>query len=88
LFFPNDQGRFNEIKYFMRMILSKKVNQRNCNFGKLRSSEIFDDFDWDGLMDFKLKAPYVPEVVDWSKMLNVKNTLYENVISVNLIFNW
>jgi hypothetical protein len=42
----------------------------------------------DGLMDFKLNVTYVSEVVDWSKMLNVKNILYENLASVNLLFNW
>jgi hypothetical protein len=82
LLFPNDQNRFSDIKYFLRMVLCKKTNKRICNLGKLKQAEFFLDFDWDDLIDFKLKAPFIPECVDWTKKFNVKSSVYEKIIVV------
>jgi hypothetical protein len=70
------------VKEFIRSILCKKVNQRNCSFTKLKSAEFFNDFQWDDLIDFKLKAPYIPETHDWSKHVEHKTHLYEKTINV------
>ncbi len=70
------------MKYFVKNILQKKANYRICNFKKLKNDEFFNDYDWDGLVDFRLKAPYVPETSDpHAKMKNLMSP-YESVIDV------
>ncbi len=59
---------------------------RNCSFNKMKMSELFKDFNWDDLIDFKMKAPYVPPTEDMSDNLKNINAFYENMIEV-LCFN-
>ena len=43
---------------------------------------MFNDMNWDDLIDFKMKAPYIPESSDLSNHLkNIMNP-YEAVIEV------
>jgi hypothetical protein len=62
------------------MLLCKKVSQRNCSFRKLKVAEYFDNFKWDELSDFRMKVPFVPEVLDLSKQLQVFSNHYESII--------
>jgi hypothetical protein len=66
------------------MILYKKVNQRNCSFSKLKLTELFKDFEWDDLIDLKLKAPFTPETHDWYKHIANKSQLYETNLAVRI----
>ena len=36
--FPND-GKFQDLKYFVKSLLHKKSNHRNCSFNKIKSDE-------------------------------------------------
>jgi hypothetical protein len=64
------------------MLLFKKISQRNCSFRKLKVADLFDSFKWDELIDFRMKAPYVPEALDLSKQLQIFSHNYENMIQV------
>jgi cGMP-dependent protein kinase len=80
--FPSDPNhKSSEIKNFIRMVLCKKVNQRNCSFSKLKQSDLFKDFEWDDLIDLKLKSPHIPDTHDWYKHIGNKSQLYEAQIS-------
>ncbi len=88
LVFPQDNNRYIELKDCIRYLLSKKVNQRSCNIQKLKSSNFFIDFNWDELVDFKSKPPYIPETWDWTKNLGNILTPFEPAIQViNIFFN-
>lgn len=52
----------------------------------MKTEEFFSDFEWDGLVDFRLKAPYIPQSFDAQS--NLKDTMspYEAVIEVIFIF--
>jgi hypothetical protein len=50
----------------------------------MKSAEIFNDFNWNDLVDFKMKAPYIPEAWDSGNHLKNVNNPYEAVIEVNL----
>ena len=53
--------RFNEINSLFKILLSKNLMHRVCNFQLLRSHPFFHEFDFDQLMAFSIKAPYIPE---------------------------
>jgi hypothetical protein len=76
-----------EVKGFIKMLLYKKVTRRCCAFNALKTCELFAEFNFDDLLDFKLKAPYIPETYDWSKQLSVKTHQYETLIYVSLFNN-
>lgn len=53
--------RFNEINSLFKILLSKNLMHRVCNFQLLRSHPFFHEFDFDQLLAFSIKAPYIPE---------------------------
>ena len=75
-----------QIKDCLRSLLSKKANYRSCNFQKLKTANFFIDFNWDDLLDFKIKPPYIPETWDWSKNLGNILTPFESAIQVIYLF--
>jgi hypothetical protein len=81
LTFPNDHKN-SDLKSFLKSLLCKRSNQRNCSFQKMRGAELFGDFVWDDLIDLKIKSPYIPEA--WDLNNNLKNVMnpYEAVIEV------
>ena len=41
-------------------MLNKKVNLRLCDFDKIQKNTIFEKFNWDDLIDFKLEPKLIP----------------------------
>ena len=68
----------------IKMLLCKKVSQRICSFRKLKSADVFNNFNWDDLTDFNMKSPYQPEILENNKLLNLTTFKYESVIEVSL----
>lgn len=64
--------------------MDKKVNRRICNFNKLKQNELFENFDWDDLINFRTKAPYIPKSTDYSEDLKNEEILYEKINETNL----
>ncbi len=64
------------------MLLCKKVSQRNCSFRKLKIVEFFDNFKWDEIIDFRMKAPFSPDVLDLTKQIQISSYNYESIIQV------
>ena len=74
----------------MYLLLDKKVNQRVCNFNKLKQTEFLENFSWDDLIDFRIKSPYIPKSTDYSENLRTDKQLYEislNGSTVRIILN-
>ena len=42
--------------------MKKKVNERICNFSLLKEDVIYENLEWDKLIDFQIVPPYVPQV--------------------------
>ena len=53
-----------KVNKLIEVLLKKKVKDRCCDCELLKKEEIFNDFDWDKLIDFKLKAPFIPNIND------------------------
>ena len=64
--------KFNEINSFFKIILSKNLMHRVCNFQLLRSHPFFHEFDFDQFLNYSIKAPYIPDsYIDSSANNNV-----------------
>ena len=64
--------KFNEINSFFKIILSKNLMHRVCNFQLLRSHPFFHEFDFDQFLNYSIKAPYIPDsYIDTSANNNV-----------------
>jgi hypothetical protein len=55
------EPKFNDVNSFFKIILSKNLSQRICNFNLLRSHPLLHAFDFDRLLDFVIKPPHIPE---------------------------
>lgn len=55
-----------------------------CNLSALKSQYLFKDFPWDDLIDFKVKAPYIPSNIrEWSNNLRNLSNPFEAFVSVS-----
>lgn len=68
LYFPNFNGMYNNMNSFISGLLCKDVSERCCNLNILKREVVFEGFDWDALIDFKLTAPYLPEKRVWKDL--------------------
>jgi hypothetical protein len=71
-----------EVNKVIELLLNKRVNQRICNFTNLKSLHFFRNFNWDDLLDCKIKPPYIPEVREWKSNLENCHYLFEDIINV------
>ena len=77
--FPAENSKVENVNYFIKGLLNKKVNERTCNVSSLKKKPFFEGFEFDKLNDFKLKAPYKPNKQNFEKYLN-ENNPYENYV--------
>ena len=77
--FPSNEPKYSHVNSFIKDLLTKKVNQRICNVSVLKKKPFFEGFDFDQLIDFKLKPPYIPNVKEVQIELN-ENNLFDNMI--------
>ena len=86
-FFPCNEDKYRPINDFIKCLLCKKVNQRECNISILKSKPFFQAFDFDQLNDFKITPPFLPPVLDLTQMVKKANTPYENYVSQDIYKN-
>ena len=55
------EPKFNDINSFFKIILSKNLMQRVCNYQLLRSHPFFHQFDFEQLSTFAITPPFLPE---------------------------
>ena len=60
--FPGIKDSFEHVNDFISELLVKKVNKRTCKVRLLKERPFFDGFEWDDLIEFKMKAPFIPPV--------------------------
>ena len=58
--FPSDINIDKEFKHLMKKLLDKNPVYRLTNFYSIKAQPWFKDFKWDELINFNLKAPYLP----------------------------
>jgi hypothetical protein len=68
---------------FLSILLSKRIATRKCQLNTLKVQPLFNDFDWEGLIDFKIKAPFIPkDLREWSNNLKNLSNPFEIMITV------
>ena len=72
----------NDLIIFVKSLLNKKVNQRVCSFSKLKTYGFLNNYNWDDLIDFKLKPPYIPKIDDYNIQIPEFKKAFENQINV------
>jgi len=50
------------VNNFIKSMLKKKVSKRLFSLDGAKKNAFFKDFNWDDLMDFQLKPPYIPKM--------------------------
>ena len=81
LSFPKDGYKFEKVNIFIKELLAKKVNERVCNFSKLKQKEFFQNFDFDKLNDFQLEPPFKPEKKDLTRYFK-ETKPYESIFKI------
>ena len=79
--FPKDSHKFGKVNDFIKQLLAKKVNERICNYSKLKQKDFFQNFDFNKLNDFQLEPPFKPEKKDLSRYFKEKRS-YESIFKV------
>jgi hypothetical protein len=84
-----DAANAYDLNSFLNILLSKKVSNRLCNLNSLRSHNFFKDFNFDDLIDLKVKPSYVPKNLrEWKSNLKNFSHPLENMLNVsNQIYN-
>ena len=53
-------NKLKDIENCIRGLLCKNVNKRTCSLHLIKELELFKDYDFHQLLEFKIKAPYIP----------------------------
>ena len=72
LILPYDP-KFNQLNSFLKIILSKNIMHRVCNYKLLKCHPFFQDFQFEQLLNHSIKPPFIPEIVNDTKNLTICN---------------
>ena len=77
--YPSDNKKVINVNNFIDCLLNKKVNERICNVSKLKKMPFFEGFEFDKLIEFRLKPPFKPNIQSFKKYLKEENP-YTNYV--------
>ena len=66
--YPVNNSSFKNINILIDGLLCKKVEKRICDFNKIKKLKVFDKFNWNDLLNKKLKPPFIPDVPNLSEI--------------------
>lgn len=64
---------------FIKSLLKKKVNERVCTFEKVKATQFYRDFNWDDIIEFKAKAPFVPQIAQMNNISHFTTKYIEHL---------
>ena len=64
-------------------LLNKKVSERICSLEKAKKLAIFQDFNWNELIDLSMKPSYIPKITPL-KSFKENNIKYLNIVKQEL----
>ena len=77
--FPNENKKVENVNSFINCLLNKKVNERICNVSTLKEKKFFEGFDFNKLIELRLKPPFKPKIEDFNKYLRKENPFQKYV---------
>ena len=84
--FPNDSNKVAKANMLITCLLNKKVNERICNVSSLKKKPFFEGFQFDKLIDLRLKPPFKPTTKRFDKYLKESNP-YSNMVKEDFTIN-
>ena len=60
--YPNNNSENIYINHLIDGLLCKKVEKRLCNISKIKKMKVFENFNWNELLNRSMKPPFIPEV--------------------------
>ena len=83
--FPTESTKVSSVNLFIKNLLNKKVNERICNVSTLKKKTFFSGFEFDKLIDLRLKPPYKPSMKSFDRYLKEENPFVNFVKEDNTI---
>ena len=83
--FPIENKKVEKANSFISCLLNKKVNERICNVSSLKKKPFYEGFEFDKLIELRLKAPFKPNIENFNKYLKQENP-YENFVKEDNIY--
>ena len=83
--FPTESTKVSSVNLFIKNLLNKKVNERICNVSTLKKKTFFNGFEFDKLIDLRLKPPYKPSMKSFDRYLKEDNPFINFVKEDNSI---
>ena len=77
--FPIENKKVEKANSFISCLLNKKVNERICNVSSLKKKPFYEGFEFDKLIELRLKTPFKPNMENFNKYLKQENP-YENFV--------
>ena len=84
--FPSESSKVSKVNNLIKCLLKKKVNERICNVSSLKKKPFFEGFQFDKLIDLRLKPPFKPMTKSFDKYLK-ENNPYINIIKEDNTIN-
>ena len=84
--FPSESSKVSKVNNLIKCLLNKKVNERICNVSSLKKKPFFEGFQFDKLIDLRLKPPFKPMTKSFDKYLK-ENNPYINIIKEDNTIN-
>ena len=72
LILPYDP-KFNDFNSFLKLILSRNIMHRVCNYQLLKSHPFFQGFQFENLINHSIKPPFVPDISNDNKNMSIRN---------------
>ena len=66
--YPVNKSEYKNINILIDGLLCKKVEKRICDINKIKKMKVFEKFNWNDLLDRKMKPPYIPKVPNLSEI--------------------
>ena len=66
--YPVNKSEYKNINILIDGLLCKKVEKRICDINKIKKMKVFEKFNWNELLDRKMKPPYIPKVPNLSEI--------------------
>ena len=81
LYFPVHEKEYEHVNNLLSELLMKKVNKRTCKVRLLKKTKFFEGFNWDSLIEFQMKPPFIPKITKTDKeLLSKVGKPFENMI--------
>jgi hypothetical protein len=82
-----DAEKFENFNNLIKMLLNKNPKQRLNNFKNVKNHCFFKDFNFDDVLNFKMKSVFIPAAKTNLKDLKEISVSFKNFLANNIFFS-